>query len=340
MTLQERVDSFAALGTYLQSEGAQEEVESWIRQANSQNAWFTPPNVKAALDSIAKSFLKKEHLQSWMATFDFSTVQPQKIGVVMAGNVPAVGFHDMLCVLITGNYLHAKLSSQDSVLIQHLANTLIKLNQAWVPFIQFVERLNDVDAIIATGSDNSARYFKYYFGKKPHIIRQNRTSCAILKGDETEETLKILGEDILQYFGLGCRNVSKLYVPLNYKFDTFFEAIESMSSINSYSKYNNNYDYNKSILLVNGVLHLDNGFLLITENPALVSPVSVVYFEYYEDSNLLYDQLSKQADRIQCTVSNDGWFRNSVPFGKAQSPELMDYADGVDIIQFLINLPK
>jgi hypothetical protein len=243
----------------------------------------------------------------------------------MAGNIPLVGFHDLLCVLISGHRLSAKLSSQDSVLMRYVVEKLVAIEPRFKDYISFVERMNDADAVIATGSDNTARYFEYYFRNIPHIIRKNRSSCAILRGTETNEQLIALGKDVFSYFGLGCRNVSKLFVPKDYDFKRLLDLWQPYHDVFNHHKYVNNYDYNKSILLVNRTPHLDNGFVLITENKALVSPISVVYYEVGEPD--------PSSDKIQCVVSAE-----HVPFGKTQEPELTDYADRVDTLKFLTAL--
>jgi hypothetical protein len=262
--------------------------------------------------------------------------QSKKIGVVMAGNVPAVGFHDALCVLLSGHTLLAKLSKDDFALMHFLLTTLIKLEPELKEYVQFVERLNEADAYIATGSDNTARYFHYYFSKKPHIIRKNRTSVAVLSGQETPAQLNRLGDDILRYFGLGCRNVSKLYVPKEYDFSGFFLNLEEKRNVYAnHNKYFNNYEYNKSILLVNRTEHLDSGFLILTENQSLVSPLSVVYYETYSSAEQLKTEIESHSEKIQCIVGEMPAIEHTVPFGTAQLPGLSDFADGVDTMAFL-----
>ena len=254
----------------------------------------------------------------------------------MAGNIPAVGFHDALSVLISGHTLMAKLSSDDAVLIPELLDLLIEIEPAFKEYIEFAERLNQADAYIGTGSDNTARYFHYYFAKKPHIIRKNRNSVAVLTGNESEKDLFALGKDMLQYFGLGCRNVSHLFVPEGYDFTKFYESIQPSDStyLNHY-KYFNNYEYNKSVLLINRTLHYDNGYLMMTENEALVSPISVIYYQTYKQIDAVKEQLASQVEKVQCIVGQDIAIENLIPFGKSQQPELSDYADAVDTMKFL-----
>jgi hypothetical protein len=321
MKLSERINAFAKLGDALHSiEPGDKNV--LYRNANNSNAWFTPQQCDLALKGICK-FLVKDELERWVSNYDMPA-DVRKVGVVMAGNIPLVGFHDLLCVLISGHHLAAKPSIQDTVLMRYVVEQLVSIEPQFGDYISFVERLNDVEAVIATGSDNTARYFEYYFRSKPHIIRKNRTSVAVLHGNESDEQLVALGKDVFSYFGLGCRNVSKLIVPEGYDFVRILGLWEVYHDVANHHKYVNNYDYNKSILLVNRAPHLDNGFVLLTENEALVSPISVVYYSTSVDL---------KSDKIQCIVSADG-----VPFGKSQEPGLTDYADNVDTLKFLTGL--
>ncbi len=335
----QRINAFTKLGQYIINNLQEEEIEEWIADANSKNNWFTVQNVHNSLLAIATQYLNADSLRQWATEYS----EPQnikKVGVVMAGNIPAVGFHDALCVLVSGHILLAKPASDDYVLIRHLLNKLVEIEPQFAGSIYFVDRLNDADAYIATGSDNTARYFEYYFSKKPNIIRKNRTSVAVLNGSESTEELAALGEDIFQYYGLGCRNVSKLFVPVGYDFTKFYEAIDSFASVGlHHHKYFNNYEYNKSILLVNRVMHFDNGFLLLNESESLVSPISVVHFEYYNTPEEVATKLATTAEKIQCVVANEEMgLNNSVAFGAAQKPGISDYADNIDTMAFLSQL--
>ena len=255
--------------------------------------------------------------------------------MIAAGNLPLVGFQDLLQIILSGNIVLYKASSQDEVLILYFLNILNSFNSEISNYIKIVDKLNNADAFIATGSSNSSRYFEYYFASKPHIIRKNRTSIAVLDGTENRIQLGNLGGDILNYFGLGCRNVSKLFVPKGYVFNTFFESIEFWNSIRMHSKYNNNYDYMKAIYLVNQVQHLDNGFLLLKEDENLTSPISVLFYEEYETLDLLNEKLAEMKDNLQVIVSENNAIQNKVNFGKSQTPCLNDFADSVDVISFL-----
>ncbi len=363
MRLSERIETFAALGDYLRSPAHEAELTEIAELANRRNNWFIPANSRKALRAIADEFLSIDKLTAWTAAYPSATnsdiaavpaTSAKRVGVVMAGNIPAVGFHDLLSVLISGHHLLAKLSTQDFVLMQYLIQKIKDINPTFAEYITVAERLNDADAFITTGSDNTARYFDYYFGKRPHIIRKNRTSVGLLMGAEMDGDLDRLGDDILSYFGLGCRNVSTLLVPddedgTRYVFDRLLRTLEPRApDFLNHHKYLNNYDYNKSIYLVNRVPHLDNGFLLVTQNETgLVSPISVVYFQTYATQDDAAAILTRNADKIQVVASADrgdgqGWFTSTtspvVAFGQTQRPSLTDYADGVDTMAFLASL--
>lgn len=337
MEFSEKVDAFHQLGTYL-TNAENPELQNVVNTASRSNTWFTPDNIANSLAGALK-FLHKDKINTWLGKYDIQSPKPPKqIGLVMAGNIPMVGLHDFLCVLLSGHIVKAKMSKDDSVLIPFLAEKLFEINPAFRDLIHFQPLLKDIDAVIATGSDNSARYFGYYFSKYPNIIRKNRSSCAVLNGDESKEDFEQLGQDIFQYFGLGCRNISKLFVPKGYNFDSFFSALNEYITVANHHKYHNNYDYNKSIYLVNKTPHLDNGFLLLTENKGFVSPISVLFYEHYESTDQLDALVAQEHEKIQCIVSKDGWYKDSVIFGKAQFPEPWDYADNIDTMEFLINL--
>ncbi len=308
------------------------------QSAQHHNAWFTEAEVNKALLSLSK-MLNTQDLDTW---FEQININPstKKVGLILAGNIPLVGFHDVLCVLATGNIALIKMSSADDKLLPALLKQLVAFEPELATHINYVERLKDFDAIIATGSNNTSRYFDYYFGKVPNIIRKNRNSIAVLSGEETTTDLENLGHDIFDYFGLGCRNVSKVYVPENYDMKNFFEPIEQYQKIIDHFKYNNNYDYNKSIYLVNGVKHLDNGFILVKEDENFGSPLAVLFYEEYNTIEQIEAKLNEQDEQIQCVVSNLPLKINKekVGFGDSQNPKLWDYADNVNTIDFLQSL--
>jgi hypothetical protein len=311
-----------------------------VEKASVINPFFTVNDVMQALRSIAFC-LRESEVDTWLNNYKSELekpVNPKQVGVIMAGNIPLVGWHDLICVIISGHNFIGKPSSDDANLTQFLARLMIELEPSLKDKIHFSERLTDIDAIIATGSNNSARYFNSYFGKYPNIIRKNRNSVAIINGDETEDDLRNLGSDIFQYYGLGCRNVSKLYVPKDYVFNFFFESIETFNKIIDHHKYANNYTYNRTIFLMKQVVFLDNGFLLVKEDKSLTSPISVIHYERYEDETHLNELINKETENIQCIISKNNNYPGSIDFGFSQFPHLWEYADGVDTLKFLLEL--
>ncbi|MBC6401145.1 MAG: acyl-CoA reductase [Ekhidna sp.] len=328
MKKKERIEAFVKLGKRI-SNLSEEEIESLSHAAKAKNGWFTYESIKKALNGIA-FMLEKEKLKKWVTNYDLTGV-PKVVGVVMAGNIPLAGFHDLLSVLISGHFAVVKLSSNDEFLTSKIIEWLIETEPGIKKNIEVREKLTQIDAAIATGSDNTARYFEYYFKKIPHIIRRNRTSVAILTGEENGEELKNLGEEVFSYFGLGCRNVSKIFTPKDFDLKEVFRYFEDYEAVIHHHKYRNNYDYHKSIFLVNKTPHLDTGFLLIRSTDDLVAPVSVLYHQEYDTiENLEKAILKSKENKIQCIVG-----RNYTPFGTAQRPELWDYADSVDTLKFL-----
>ena len=344
MNLQERIKSFEALGTILRNALMDkdaiygEQINTLIDRQQKTNPWFTPDNVRNALNAIANE-LTNENLVRWTGSYPGlnEEIKPLRAAVIMAGNIPLVGFHDFLSVLISGNNLIAKTSSKDSDLIVRISEILCTINPAFRGKIVFREEtLADFDVVIATGSNNSSRYFEYYFGKYPNIIRKNRNSVAILDGNETDIELRNLGKDIFLYFGLGCRNVSKIYVPRGYALSSLERNWNEYAGLTSNTKYANNYDFSKAVYLVNKENFYDFGYLLLKEDRKLSSPVAVIYYEYYETQTAVEHELMELSEKIQCIIG-----RNFVPPGEAQSPKLWDYADGIDTIEFLLkkNVP-
>lgn len=350
MNIINRINAFSKLGDILCNPDASvfhsfrseiTQLHNLILNSSNYNPWFTAKNVNNAISGIGFS-LKSAKIEKWISKYYHKKLEhsnPRTVGVVMAGNIPLVGFHDFMSVLMSGHKILAKLSSDDKHLLPLIAKIMIKIDPGFSRQIEFTsEKLENFNAIIATGSNNTSRYFEYYFGKYPHIIRKNRNGIAVLNGNETNSDLTELGKDIFNYFGLGCRNVSKLFVPKNYNFQKFFEAIEEFKDVINHSKYVNNYDYNKSIFLVNRQAHLDNGFLLLKEDTAYSSPISVINYEEYEEFGALYNTIQSDQEKIQCVVSIDKKISTSVPPGKSQMPELWDYADGIDTMEFLLGL--
>lgn len=320
------------LGSYILSTDNQ-----WTatkERASRENGWFTPEFIDLSANSIAHSWLNNTALQAWAQQYNVpdSPANPKNIGIVMAGNIPLVGFHDLLAVFISGHRQTIKLSSKDEVLLRHLIDQLHAWEPATRELITLQTMLKGCDAYIATGSNNSARYFDYYFAKYPHIIRRNRTSVAILDGNETVEELALLADDVYQYFGLGCRNVTQLYIPEGYDFVPLLETFKKYAPLGDHNKYKNNYDYQLAILILNKQYYMTNGSIILHEDPSPFSPISQLHYTFYSDLSVVTDALSGNDD-IQCIVGKK-W----LPFGKAQQPGLTDYADGVDTLQFLVSL--
>lgn len=337
MILQERIKLLAQLRAFILEDN--QEIDDIAHRAFAQNAWFTVENIKGSLRSIATAFLDQDLLTAWAESYKVQD-QNKRVGLVLAGNIPMVGFHDILSVFVSGNISLIKLSEKDNVLIPYIIKKLSSWNAESAVYFEIVDRLTGMDAVIATGSNNTARYFEQYFGKYPNIIRKNRNGIAILNGKETEEDLQLLAEDVFKYFGLGCRNVSKIYVPVGYNTDIIMKAFETQGPINDHNKYGNNYDYTLALWLLNKVVFKQNNCFLLQEHPLIPSRIATVNFEYYEDIDTLSRHLlADRKEEIQCIVSQspiDGF--KSFYFGAAQKPSLMDYADGVDTMQFLASL--
>lgn len=331
MNLQGRIELLSALGTYMLSDE-----KSWNEakeKAGIQNKWFIPEFTDMACRRIAEQFLEPQKLEQWISSYDLPSTSPGKtVGIVMAGNIPLVGFHDFLSAFVTGHRMRIKASSKDDVLIRHLAELLISKAPELKDRIFFEDMLKGCDAYIATGSNNSSRYFEYYFGKFPNIIRRNRTSAALLDGTETKEELELLADDIFIYFGRGCRNVTRLFVPEQYDFIPLLRAFEKYNYLADHNQYKNNYDYNLALHILNNTVYMSTPAIILIENSSLFSPISQVHYTFYKNKKETETEIKKSED-LQCLVGH-----GSVPFGQAQMPSLSDFADGVDTIRFLASL--
>lgn len=352
MTIQERKSHFIKVGKFLgqfrikgiekddclvNNDPFYSQLEEAINNAVHHNGWFTTENVLFSLEQWSKA-LTANNLDKWLDLYSFQSENLKSVAIIMAGNIPLVGFHDFISVILSGNKVIAKQSSNDNKILPIIANYLIALEPEYKNRIFFTEdRLPQFDAVIATGSNNTSRYFEYYFAEKPSIIRNNRNSVAVLTGKESEEELKQLGEDIFRYFGLGCRNVSKIYIPQEYEVDQFFEALFPWKDLINNAKFANNYDYNKAVYLMSEFKLRDNGFLILKEDESFSSPIATLFYEKYEDIDKLRGRLNDRMDEIQCIVSNN-FIENETGFGQTQQPQLWDYADNVDTIAFLNNL--
>lgn len=332
MNLQQRIVLLNRLGEYILQDG--DNWQATKQKASYQNSWFTPEFIEMATRNIAQGFLQTNALTAWAQQYNIAADNnaPKNVGIIMAGNIPLVGFHDFLCVFMSGHRQTIKPSSKDDVLLKHLVEQLYSWDENTRQLIAFAEMLKGCDAYIATGSNNSARYFDYYFSKYPHIIRRNRTSVAILTGEENPEELGKLADDVYQYFGLGCRNVTKLYVPEQYNFEPLLHAFNKYNHLADLHKYKHNYDYMLAVMLLNKQYYMSNPSILLTESKELFSPISLLNFEYYKAGTKPEAALTNNED-VQCIVG-----KQHIPFGKAQQPSLTDYADGVDVMKFLLSL--
>lgn len=338
MNLDTTIKALAAVGNTLKDAGSPA-VQEAVQQAYIKNKWFTPENIQYTLNYWGNA-LTEGTLSQWAEKEQIPAENPapKTVGIVAAGNIPMVGLHDILCVLMTGNKALVKLSSDDEVLMKFFIEQLVAAEPAFEDYIKTTERIENIDAAIATGSNNTARYFEYYFGKYPHIIRKNRNSIAILTGDETPETIKKIGFDITAYFGKGCRNVTQVWAPKGYNWEKFIDAILEYFPIIDHHKYANNYTYHKAILLMNMSAHLDSGFLLLQESEKIYSPIGVLNYRHYDTPGEVTAFIAENAEAIQCIVSEAGFIDNAVAPGQSQNPALWEYADGVNTIEFLKGL--
>jgi hypothetical protein len=332
MTLQTRIQILLRLREFFLHP-----TKDWLackERAYRENPWFIPEFIEYSVKNIARNFLSEEALISWTSYYSIPESNPdiKNIGLVMAGNIPLVGFHDLLCCFITGHKTTIKPSSKDVVLMKHIVAEMTVWNADIPNLIQFAENLKGCDAYIATGSNNTSRYFEYYFGKYPHIIRKNRTSVALLDGTETPTELALLADDMQVYFGLGCRNITKIFVPENYDFLPLLNALRKYEYYMDFHKYKHNYDYHLAILIMSNRYYMNNESIILTENIAAYSPVSQIHYEKFSDVSKVLESL-KNNEEIQCVVGHE-----QMAFGSAQSPSLFDYADGVDTMQFLTSI--
>lgn len=330
MNLERRIELLKKLGQYIVSED-----EKWTiakEKAHYENGWFIPEFIEFQLKHISEEYLKEEKLREWLSGYPQPGKSEKTVGIIMAGNIPLAGMHDFISAFLSGHNQLIKPSSKDSVLINAIIEKLKEWDPAIAQKVTIAQQLKGCDAYIATGSNNSSRYFDYYFSKYPHIIRRNRTSVAILSGNETMNDLSALADDVYLYFGFGCRNVTKLYVPVEYDFVPLLEAFKKYNWVFDNHKYKNNYDYQLAVLIINNLYYMTNGSILLRENPSVFSPISQLHFEHYNDSGYVTDALKNSTD-IQCMVG-----KHYTPFGTAQKPALHDYADKADTLKFLLDL--
>ncbi|TXB60079.1 acyl-CoA reductase [Phaeodactylibacter luteus] len=337
MTLKERIDVLARLGSHLLQED--DYLEAVMKRTEYNNGWFTVAQQQASISAIARQFLDRAALEAWASPYELEPATPQTVGIVMAGNIPLVGFHDWLSVFVAGHRAVVKLSEKDQFLFPYLMKVLQQLDSRTAGYVKLANRLEGFDAVIATGSNNAARYFEAYFGKYPHIIRRNRNAAAVLSGSETPEELNALGQDVFQYYGLGCRNVSKVYVPKGYDFGPLLQALHNYREVVLNTKYKNNFDYNYALHLLNNEPFRANGCIMLLENPQLHSRIACLHYEYFETIDEVEKDLQARKGELQCVVARPGLLqRPAFAFGKAQQPSLTDYPDDVNLLEFLAQL--
>ncbi|MBP7173521.1 MAG: acyl-CoA reductase [Cloacibacterium sp.] len=303
-----------------------------MRRSELENPWFTQENMRFCLENWTK-MLTEERIKNWLSQYQTSQYS-KKVGLILAGNIPLVGFHDVICVLLSNHIPLIKPSSKDQLLLPFLLKKWNEFSEGKLVY-HFVERLDNYDAVIATGSNNTAKYLEYYFRNTLSIIRKNRTSVAVLKGNETNEQLQLLAEDIFRYFGLGCRNVTKLLLPKEMELNRLFENFIHFKDIINHNKYANNYDYNRAVYLLNQELFWDNNFVMMKEDQKLFSPLSVINFSRYKDLEEAKSFLLQNEKEIQCVIAQPELGLDSLNFGEAQKPSLDTYADNVDTMEFL-----
>ena len=357
MKLETRINVLKSLGIRLQQVSQEVnpdageltgEWSSFLAAVRSANPWFTRAAVHLSLKAWAEALTGAE-IDRWASAYQLPAApeSPKKIGVINAGNIPFVGLHDLLAVYLSGHQYFGKNASDDPLLLPWIAGLMKEADPATSEVIAFADELTGMDAVIATGSDNSARYFEYYFGKQPHIIRKNRNGVAVLTGNETSSELNALGSDIFSYFGMGCRNVAKLYVPADYDFTRFFESMFVFQDAMGHHKYMNNFEYHQAVYLLKQLPFLQNNFMILIEDERIASPLAVVHYQRYADSSALVNSLKADAEKLPCVVTGSeaaelpGLRESGLPlvtFGQTQFPSLTDYADGVDTVRFLTGL--
>ncbi len=330
MQIQKRIDLLIELGDNMQSN--ETDWQNAKEMAAIKNGWFIPNFIEIAVKNITEQFLQQNILENFINQYQTTETIPKKVGIVMAGNIPLVGFHDFLCVFLSGHIAVVKLSEKDEILFTHLYKKLISINTELENYVKIQPMLKNCDAYIATGSNNTARYFEQYFGKYPNIIRKNKTSVAILTGQETTTQLEALATDVHLFFGLGCRNVTKIYVPNKYDFVPMLNAFRKYNYFADHHKFKNNYDYNLAIHILNNSYYMTNDSILLIEDERLFSPISQLHYSYYNNIQEVQLQLNSNTD-VQCIIGN-----GNILFGKAQQPSIVQFADGINTMEFLQKL--
>jgi len=333
MSIEKRIHNISELSKVINLDSP--DFRSLIQSAYNQNKWFTEENIIYSTNQLRNSFFNEEKLNEWLSDYDFRSLSKKTVGLVLSGNIPYVGIHDVLCTYLSGHTSLVKLSSKDEILMKYLVHSLYSIDIEVKDSLKIVDRLESFDAVIATGSNNSARYFNSYFKSYPNIIRKNRNGVAVLNGQETEEEIIALGNDMFRYFGLGCRNITKLFLPSGYDIPSLINHLQFYNQIKDHHKFKNNFDYQYSIHLLNQIEHYNGEFFILRENEEILSPISVFNYSFYKNEEELESSLTEKNDEIQCIVGNG---KGYIPFGQAQNPVLSEYADGIDTIEFLLSL--
>jgi len=338
MNLDERIDALIKLREALVNQ--EERLMAHAHRTESNNPWFTKQHIKWSINQIVHQFLDRDKIHAWLENYSMPIqLDSKQVGIVMAGNIPLVGFHDMLCCFITGHKSMIKLSDKDPYLVPYILTLLKEANPDTASYFELVQKLENYDAVIATGSNSTAVHFEYYFKNVPHIIRRNRNAVAVLQDDVADASIEKLGEDVFLYFGLGCRNVSKIYLPESFNTDRLFENFTKHQEVIHHGKYRNNFDYNVAIFMLNKMPYLESGFFILKEDKQIASRIACLHYERYDDRETLISHLLNEKEQIQCVVSDlQVESLKTVPFGESQIPSLLDYADDADTLDFLINL--
>ena len=347
LNFKERIKAFSELGTLFKENIDKKEnkkfpkwdllLEETIIKSKSYNSWFTIDNLKLSLKNWSDS-LQENNISDWLLKYKIEDKSSKRIAIIMAGNIPAVGFHDLLCSLLLNFDCLVKLSSDDKFIIPFIVKFLESRNKKLNNKVVFEsEKLKNFDGVIATGNNNSHRYFEYYFSKYPNLLRKTRHSIAVLDGNESDEDLSNLSNDIFNYFGLGCRSVSKVFLPRSYDLDFLFNAFFKHKEIINHNKYVNNFDYNKAVYLMSKEKFIENGFLILKEETKLGSPIGCLFYEFYDDKKDIIKLMQNNSDSIQCVASNMD-LKTNIQFGQTQCPTIGDYADNNDTIKFLLKI--
>lgn len=329
MELAQRLDMLVQLQAYMLGNDAQWQAAK--ENAYEKNGWFIPQFIELSIKNIATHLLSRAGLQQWASKYNIPNQRsPLTVGIVMPGNLPLAGFYDFLCTFVAGHRQRIKLSTNDDVLLKHLVAQMGSWNAAVHELVMFDDMLKGCDAYITTGKQN-IESLKKYLSKYPHIIHRTGSAVAILYGHETRQQLELLADDVFQYFGQGCLNITKLYVPREYDFIPLLKVFDKYGFLIDHNKYKNNYDYQLALLILNKGFYMTNGSILLTESASISSPVARLHFEYYTDEKDVIDSLADPG--LAQVIAGT----NQAPFGRAQQSVVCDQG-GAATLQFLLEL--